>query len=118
MALWPFWLMQPAADERPDVHIAVSPPLVTEGSAIQAKVRVTPLQVNRRLRVTVDGRTYYASSERDLSGERERSVHLFWWEGLARGSYLIVVEVEGPDGLLTRRRHELLVIGPSADPES
>ena len=64
--------------------------------------RVTPDAGNRRLQLSIDAPTFYASTERQLDGIEGARAHTFAVKELPAGDYQIVATLEGSSGVRSR----------------
>ena len=74
-------------------------------------VRVLPDAGNRRLQLSVDAPTFYASTERQLDGVDGARAHTFNLHELPAGDYQIVAVLEGSTGVRTRLTRNFKVMG-------
>ncbi len=103
-----------ASDGSP-LTLRVTPRLAWIGSAVQALVRITPDDRNRRLRITVDSPDYYRSSDVTLDGAEARQSHLLLLTSLPAGSYAIQAVVYGPSEERGRIEQKFDVLGQDDD---
>lgn len=115
----------PAADARaepsPAVHetrdskliqsVTFSPVVAFAGADLRVVVRVTPDAGNRRLQLSVDAPTFYASTERQLDGMEGARAHTFSVKELPAGDYQIVATLEGSSGVRSRVTRSFKVMG-------
>lgn len=80
----------PEAD-RPEVRI--TPAVVLEAQDVKAHVTVPRRPENRRLVVTLEGPSYYTSTERQLDGDAAARMHEFAFRQLPEGEYSVRVLV-------------------------
>jgi len=109
------------AAETPDVSqtpqgrliqsVSISPVVAFAGADMRIVVRVQPEAGNRRLQLSVDGATFYASTERQLDGVDGARAHTFNLQELPAGEYQIVAVLEGNDGVRSRITRTFKVMG-------
>lgn len=91
--------------------VSISPVVAFAGADMKIVVRVQPEAGNRRLQLSVDGATFYASTERQLDGVDGARAHTFNLQELPAGDYQIVAVLEGNDGLRSRITRSFKVMG-------
>jgi hypothetical protein len=91
--------------------VTVSPVVAFAGADMRVVVRVLPDAGNRRLQLSVDAPTFYASTERQLDGVDGARAHTFNLHELPAGDYQIVAVLEGSDGVRTRITRTFKVMG-------
>ncbi len=96
--------------------ITVSPLVAFAGADLRIVVRVQPEACNRRLQLSVDAPTFYASTERQLDGVDGARAHSFSLHELPAGDYLITAVLEGNDGVRSRISRQFKVMGENDDP--
>lgn len=106
------------ADERPATphgrliqSVSITPVVAFAGADMKIVVRVQPEAGNRRLQLSVDGATFYASTERQLDGVDGARAHTFNLQELPAGDYQIVAVLEGNDGVRSRITRSFKVMG-------
>ena len=65
------------------------------GADLRVVVRVTPDAGNRRLQLSIDAPTFYASTERQIDGLEGARAHTFSVQQLPAGDYQIIATLEG-----------------------
>ena len=105
----------PAIQERPDSKliqsVTFSPVVAFAGADLRVVVRVTPDAGNRRLQLSIDAPTFYASTERQLDGVEGARAHTFSVKELPAGDYQIVATLEGSSGVRSRVTRSFKVMG-------
>jgi hypothetical protein len=105
----------PAVRETPDSKliqsVTFSPVVAFAGADLRVVVRVTPDAGNRRLQLSVDAPTFYASTERQLDGVEGARAHTFSVKELPAGDYQIVATLEGSSGVRSRVTRSFKVMG-------
>ena len=91
--------------------VTFSPVVAFAGSDLHIVVRVQPEAGNRRLQLSVDAPTFYASTERQLDGLDGARAHRFDVKDLPAGDYQIIASLEGSDGLRSRVTRSFKVMG-------
>jgi len=91
--------------------VTFSPVVAFAGADIRVVVRVQPEAGNRRLQLSIDAPTFYASTERQLDGVDGARAHTFNVRELPAGDYQIVATLEGSDGLRSRVTRSFKVMG-------
>lgn len=91
--------------------VSLSPVVAFAGADMKIVVRVQPEAGNRRLQLSVDGATFYASTERQLDGVDGARAHTFNLQELPAGDYQIVAVLEGNDGVRSRITRSFKVMG-------
>ncbi|BCS34256.1 hypothetical protein TBR22_A34850 [Luteitalea sp. TBR-22] len=91
--------------------VSFSPVVAFAGSDMRIVVRVQPEAGNRRLQLSVDAATFYASTERQLDGLDGARAHTFNLKELPAGDYQIVATLEGSDGVRSRVTRSFKVMG-------
>lgn len=91
--------------------VTVSPVVAFAGADMKIVVRVQPDSGNRRLQLSVDAPTFYASTERQLDGVDGARAHTFSLHELPAGEYQIVAVLEGSDGVRSRITRSFKVMG-------
>lgn len=91
--------------------VTVSPVVAFAGADLRVVVRVLPDAGNRRLQLSVDAPTFYASTERQLDGVDGARAHTFNLQELPAGDYQIVAVLEGSNGVRTRLTRNFKVMG-------
>ncbi len=95
--------------------ITVSPLVAFAGADLRVVVRVQPDAGNRRLQLSVDAPTFYASTERQLDGVDGARAHTFNLQELPAGDYEISAVLEGPDGVRSKITRQFKVMGENVD---
>jgi hypothetical protein len=91
--------------------VTFSPIVAFAGADLRVIVRVQPDAGNRRLQLSVDAPTFYASTERQLDGMEGARAHTFNVRELPAGDYQIVATLEGSDGVRSRVTRSFKVMG-------
>lgn len=91
--------------------VTISPVVAFAGADMRIIVRVLPEAGNRRLQLSVDAPTFYASTERQLDGVDGARAHTFSLQELPAGDYQIVAVLEGNDGVRSRITRSFKVMG-------
>ena len=91
--------------------VTISPVVAFAGADLRVVVRVLPDAGNRRLQLSVDAPTFYASTERQLDGVDGARAHTFNLQELPAGDYQIVAVLEGSTGVRTRLTRNFKVMG-------
>lgn len=91
--------------------VSISPLVAFAGADMKIVVRVQPEAGNRRLQLSVDGATFYASTERQLDGVDGARAHTFNLHELPAGDYQIVAVLQGNDGVRSRITRSFKVMG-------
>ncbi len=91
--------------------VTFSPIVAFAGADLRVVVRVQPDAGNRRLQLSVDAPTFYASTERQLDGVQGARAHTFNVKELPAGDYQIVATLEGSDGIRSRVIRSFKVMG-------
>lgn len=91
--------------------VTFSPVVAFAGSDLRVVVRVQPDAGNRRLQLSVDAPTFYASTERQLDGLEGARAHTFNVRELPAGDYQIVATLEGSNGIRSRVTRSFKVMG-------
>jgi hypothetical protein len=91
--------------------VTFSPVVAFAGADIRVVVRVQPEAGNRRLQLSVDAPTFYASTERQLDGVDGARAHSFNVKDLPAGDYQIIATLEGSDGIRSRVTRSFKVMG-------
>ncbi|WP_396625358.1 hypothetical protein [Luteitalea sp.] len=91
--------------------VTFSPVVAFAGADMRIVVRVQPEAGNRRLQLSVDAATFYASTERQLDGVDGARAHSFNLHELPAGDYQIVATLEGSDGIRSRVTRSFKVMG-------
>jgi len=106
---------QPAVHETADSKLiqslTFSPIVAFAGADLRVVVRVTPDAGNRRLQLSIDSPTFYASTERQLDGIEGARAHTFSVKELPAGDYQIVATLEGSSGVRSRVTRSFKVMG-------
>ena len=100
--------------------VSFTPLVAFAGSDLRVVVRVQPDAGNRRLLLSVDAPTFYASTERQLDGLDGARAHTFNLKELPAGDYQLVATLEGSDGVRSRVTRAFKVMGehdPALDEE-
>jgi hypothetical protein len=104
-----------AVHETPDgkliQSVTFSPVVAFAGADLRVVVRVTPDAGNRRLQLSIDAPTFYASTERQLDGMEGARAHTFSVKELPAGDYQIVATLEGSSGVRSRVTRSFKVMG-------
>ncbi len=105
----------PAVHETPESKliqsVTFSPVVAFAGADLRVVVRVTPDAGNRRLQLSIDAPTFYASTERQLDGMEGARAHTFSVKELPAGDYQIVATLEGSSGVRSRVTRSFKVMG-------
>ena len=105
----------PAVHESPESKLiqslTFSPVVAFAGADLRVVVRVTPDAGNRRLQLSIDAPTFYASTERQLDGVEGARAHTFSVKELPAGEYQIVATLEGSSGVRSRVTRTFKVMG-------
>lgn len=91
--------------------VSFSPVVAFAGSDLRVVVRVQPDAGNRRLQLSIDAPTFYASTERQLDGVDGARAHTFNVKELPAGDYQIVATLEGSTGVRSRVTRSFKVMG-------
>lgn len=91
--------------------VTFSPIVAFAGADLRVVVRVQPDAGNRRLQLSVDAPTFYASTERQLDGLEGARAHTFAVRELPAGEYQIVATLQGTDGIRSRVTRTFKVMG-------
>ena len=91
--------------------VTFSPVVAFAGSDLRVVVRVMPDAGNRRLQLSVDAPTFYASTERQLDGLEGARAHTFAVQQLPAGDYQIIATLEGSTGIRSRVTRSFKVMG-------
>jgi hypothetical protein len=91
--------------------ISVAPLVAFAGADMRIVVRVQPDAGNRRLQLSVDAPTFYASTERQLDGKDGARAHTFNLHELPAGDYEITAVLEGADGVRSKVTRQFKVMG-------
>ena len=91
--------------------VTFSPVVAFAGADLRVVVRVQPDAGNRRLQLSVDAPTFYASTERQLDGLEGARAHTFNVRELPAGDYQIVATLEGSTGVRSRVTRSFKVMG-------
>jgi hypothetical protein len=91
--------------------VTFSPVVAFAGADLRVVVRVLPDAGNRRLQLSVDAPTFYASTERQLDGIEGARAHTFAVKELPAGDYQIVATLEGSSGVRSRVTRSFKVMG-------
>ncbi len=102
----------------PKVTIDLKPNALLQGHDLRATIRVSPESGNRLLSVKIDAPTFFASTERELTGAAAQRTHVFNWQKLPAGDYMIEARVTGADGVLFRVERLFTVHGLKMDGET
>jgi hypothetical protein len=81
------------------------------GADLRVVVRVTPDAGNRRLQLSIDAPTFYASTERQIDGLEGARAHTFSVQQLPAGDYQIIATLEGSGGVRSRVTRSFKVMG-------
>ena len=95
--------------------VSISPLVAFAGADLRVVVRVLPDSGNRRLQLSVDAPTFYASTERQLDGVDGARAHTFNLQELPAGDYEITAVLEGADGVRSRITRQFKVMGENED---
>ena len=95
--------------------VSVSPVVAFAGADLRVVVRVQPDAGNRRLQLSVDAPTFYASTERQLDGVDGARAHTFNLHELPAGDYEITAVLEGSEGIRSKITRQFKVMGESTD---
>jgi hypothetical protein len=87
------------------------PVVAFAGADLRVIVRVMPDAGNRRLQLSIDAPTFYASTERQLDGLEGARAHTFAVKELPAGDYQIVATLEGSSGIRSRVTRSFKVMG-------
>ena len=99
------------ADSKLIQSVTFSPVVAFAGSDLRVVVRVLPDAGNRRLQLSVDAPTFYASTERQLDGMEGARAHTFAVKELPAGEYQIIATLEGSSGVRSRVTRSFKVMG-------
>ena len=91
--------------------VTITPVVAFAGADMRVVVRVMPDAGNRRLQLSVDAPTFYASTERQLDGVDGARAHTFSLHELPAGDYQIVAVLEGSTGVRSRITRTFKVMG-------
>lgn len=97
--------------------VTFSPVIAFAGADLRVVVRVQPDAGNRRLQLSVDAPTFFASTERQLDGIEGARAHTFNVRELPAGDYQIVATLEGADGVRSRVTRSFKVMGEADNVE-
>lgn len=100
-----------------DISIDLKPTAILEGHDLRATIKVQPRSANRLLAVRIDAPTFYASTERELMGDRSQRTFTFSWEKLPAGLYRVEALVVDAAGAVTRAHRDFQVHGGAFDSE-
>ena len=81
-----------------ELAVRVTPSIVLAAQDVKAVVIVPRHPENRRLVLTVEGPSYFASTERQLDGDAAARTHEFAFRQLPEGEYRVQLSVEGTRG--------------------
>lgn len=95
--------------------VSITPLVAFAGADLRVVVRVLPDAANRRLQLSVDAPTFYASTERQLDGLSGARAHTFSLQELPAGEYEITAVIEGDRGVRTRLTRSFKVMGETTD---
>ena len=95
--------------------ISISPLVAFAGGDLRVVVRVQPDIGNRRLQLSVDAPTFYASTERQLDGADGARAHTFNLHELPAGDYEITAVLEGVRGVRSKITRQFKVMGENSD---
>jgi len=107
--------LDPPATSKLIQFLNITPLVAFAGADMRVVVRVLPDAENRRLQLSVDAPTFYASTERQLDGLLGARAHTFTLHELPAGEYQITAVLEGPGGVRTRLTRSFRVMGESQD---
>lgn len=99
------------ADSKLIQSVTFSPVVAFAGADLRVVVRVTPDAGNRRLQLSIDAPTFYASTERQLDGLEGARAHTFAVQQLPAGDYQIIATLEGSAGVRSRVTRSFKVMG-------
>jgi hypothetical protein len=99
------------ADNKLIQSVTFSPVVAFAGADLRVVVRVLPDAGNRRLQLSVDAPTFYASTERQLDGMEGARAHTFAVKELPAGEYQIIATLEGSSGVRSRVTRSFKVMG-------
>ena len=92
--------------------VTISPVVAFAGAGLPNSGNVVVSDAgNRRLQLSVDAPTFYASTERQLDGVDGARAHTFNLHELPAGDYQIVAVLEGSTGVRTRLTRNFKVMG-------
>jgi len=103
--------VQVTADSKLIQSVSFSPVVAFAGADLRVVVRVQPDAGNRRLQLSVDAPTFYASTERQLDGFEGARAHTFAVRELPAGDYQIIATLEGASGVRSRVTRSFKVMG-------
>jgi hypothetical protein len=95
--------------------VSISPLVAFAGADLRVVVRVQPDAGNRRLQLSVDAPTFYASTERQLDGVDGARAHTFNLHELPAGDYEITAVLEGSHGVRSKITRQFKVMGENSD---
>jgi hypothetical protein len=95
--------------------VTISPVVAFAGADLRVVVRVQPDAGNRRLQLSVDAPTFYASTERQLDGVEGARAHTFNLHELPAGDYEITAVLQGSDGVRTKITRQFKVMGEAPE---
>lgn len=95
--------------------VSISPLVAFAGADLRVVVRVQPDAGNRRLQLSVDAPTFYASTERQLDGVDGARAHTFNLHELPAGDYEITAVLEGSNGVRSKITRQFKVMGENND---
>jgi hypothetical protein len=95
--------------------VSISPLVAFAGADLRVVVRVLPDAGNRRLQLSVDAPTFYASTERQLDGVDGARAHTFNLHELPAGDYEITAILEGSHGVRTKITRQFKVMGENSE---
>ena len=99
------------ADSKLIQSVTFSPVVAFAGADLRVIVRVMPDAGNRRLQLSIDAPTFYASTERQLDGLEGARAHTFSVKELPAGDYQIVATLQGSSGIRSRVTRSFKVMG-------
>ena len=99
------------ADSKLIQSVTFSPVVAFAGTDLRVIVRVTPDAGNRRLQLSIDAPTFYASTERQIDGLEGARAHTFSVHQLPAGDYQIIATLEGSGGVRSRVTRSFKVMG-------
>lgn len=99
------------ADSKLIQSVTFSPVVAFAGADLRVVVRVQPDAGNRRLQLSIDAPTFYASTERQLDGVEGARAHTFAVHELPAGDYQIIATLEGASGIRSRVTRSFKVMG-------
>ena len=95
--------------------VTISPVVAFAGADLRVVVRVQPDAGNRRLQLSVDAPTFYASTERQLDGVDGARAHTFSLHELPAGDYEITAVLQGSDGVRSKITRQFKVMGEAPE---